>query len=72
MINLFGSINNSGEFVETSHSLHGAKLAANKRGHHVVAERSPLGYNIEILARKLKSGTWVDDRPLVVILKGWA
>ena len=51
MIKLFGSINNRGEFVETASSLHGAKLAANKRQHHVVAERSPLGYNIEVLAR---------------------
>ena len=68
MIKLFGSINARGEFVETSSTIHGAKLAANKRLHHVVAERSPLGYNIEILARKLKCGTWVDDRPLVLIL----
>lgn len=68
MIKLFGSINARGEFIATSTSLHGAKLAANKRQLHVVAERSPLGYNIEVLARKLKCGTWCDDRALVLIL----
>ena len=69
MIKLFGSINNNGEFICTSTSLHGAKLAANKRLHHVVAERSPLGYNIEIIARKLKTGVWHDDRATVLILE---
>ena len=69
MIKLFGSINMKGEFVATSSSLHGAKLAANKRNLHVVAERSPLGYNIEVIARKLKCGAWHDDRQTVLILE---
>lgn len=67
-IKAFGTINMIGEFIAASTTLHGAKLVANSRGAHVVAKRSPLGYTIDVLARKLKCGTWVDDRPLVVIL----
>lgn len=64
----FGTINAIGEFIPASSSLHGAKLIANKRGVHVVALRSPLGYNIDILARKTKCGAWVDDRATALLL----
>lgn len=67
-IKAYGTINATGEFFAASATLHGAKLVANKRGLHVVALRSPLGYNIDILARKTKCGAWVDDRATVLLL----
>ena len=55
---IHGIINNRGEFLPVGKSLSGAKRFASRNGFTVVAESSPLGYNIDILARKVQ-GEWI-------------
>lgn len=53
----YGTIDARGAFTFTGKTLHGAKVAATRTGAHLVATASPLGYNIELVARRL-NGAW--------------
>lgn len=63
MITIYGTIDNTGAFKRTGNSLHGAKCSATRRGLTVVATQSALGYNIDIVARKV-GAKWGRDGTL--------
>ncbi len=58
MSNTYGIIDHAGTFHRTGGTLRGAKTSASRHHLNVVATRSPLGYNIDIVARKV-GGKWV-------------
>ena len=53
----YGIVNNKGQYYPVGASVHGAKVSASHHGHTVIAKRSPLGYNIDIVAVK-EQGQW--------------
>jgi hypothetical protein len=59
--NTYGVIVHSGEFIAVkANTLACAKSAATRNRYPAVALRSPLGYNIEIVARRVH-GVWRTD-----------
>ena len=60
----YGVIVHSGEFIAVkANTLTCAKTAATRNGYTAVALRSPLGYNIEIVSRKVAGYGWVRCNP---------
>lgn len=57
-VKTYGVVTHSGSHVDTGGTLRGAKATATRNGFTAVSLRSPLGYNIEIVARKV-NGKWV-------------
>jgi len=55
---LYGTVNHHGVHHDVGHTLHGAKVSATRAGLTVVSIRSALGYNINIVARKV-GGKWL-------------
>lgn len=53
----YGKVNNRGEHTDVGTTLHGAKVSATRSGLTVVSVRSELGYNIDIVCRKV-GGKW--------------
>lgn len=57
---IYGIVTAQGEHIDVARTLHGAKCHATHHGYRVVSARSNLGYNIDIVARKV-NGKWVND-----------
>ena len=56
----YGIVDHTGTHHDTGHTLQGAKVSATRQGLTAVSTRSPHGYTINIVARKV-GGVWLDQ-----------
>ncbi len=57
-MNIYGIVDHNGTHHDVGHTLHGAKVSATYHHLTAVSIRSALGYNIDIVARKV-GGKWI-------------
>lgn len=58
MIKMFGVVNSKGEHIDTSKTLHGAKITATRNQYNKVSERH--GYNVVRVWENI-DGKWIEQ-----------